>query len=260
MSLLPALLLSAAGAMCSADSGLQSAVVVELYTSQGCSSCPPADRWLSTLRARHGDRVIPLSMHVGYWDYIGWKDPFARREFNERQRLLATASGSRTVYTPGVFVQGREFAAWARTATFDAAVQAALRRTAVARLEIALQETTAAAVTVRASGQAPSGARLWLALVQNGLTTAVRAGENRGETLANDHVVRDWQGPFAVGDVTGRLPFPPSNGSTATERWAVVALVDDPTGRSLQAVHLPLAGCGAAQPPGTSRGLPQNSR
>jgi hypothetical protein len=260
MSLLPALLLSTAGALCSADSGPQSAVVVELYTSQGCSSCPPADRWLATLRARHGDRVIPLSMHVGYWDSIGWKDPFARREFNERQRLLAAASGSRTVYTPGVFVQGREFAAWSRTATFDAAVRAAFRQAAVARVELAVHETTAAAVTVRASGEAPSGARLWLALVQSGLTTAVRAGENRGETLANDHVVRDWQGPFAVGDLTGRLALPPSTGSTTMEHWAVVALVDDPTGRSLQAVHLPLAGCGAARSSATTRVAPPNTR
>ena len=77
------ILLAAATALCSVESGLQPAIVVELFTSQGCSSCPPADQWLGTLRERHGDGVIPLSMHVGYWDYIGWKDPFARREFND---------------------------------------------------------------------------------------------------------------------------------------------------------------------------------
>jgi hypothetical protein len=252
--------LIAAAALCGADSSPHSVAVVELYTSQGCSSCPPADRWLGTLPARFGERIVTLSMHVGYWDYIGWKDPFARREFNERQRLLAAASGSGAVYTPGVFLQGREFAHWSRTATFDAAVQAALRRPAPARIGLTVSALSSDGVSVQARGDAPRDARLWLALVESGLTTAVKAGENRGETLRNDHVVRDWHGPFAVGEVARRLAFPSADASAARDRWAVVALVDDASGRTLQAVRLPLAQCAATRAHDGSRVLPQNTR
>jgi hypothetical protein len=243
VTILSSLLLAATVSACQVDSTPQSAVVVELFTSQGCSSCPPADRWLGTLRSRHGDRVIPLSMHVGYWDYIGWKDPFARREFNERQRLLAKASGSRNVYTPGVFVQGREFADWANAPRFDAAVRAAHRSSAAARVSLRAERAAADAVTVRAQADAPKGARLWLALVESGLSTSVRAGENRGETLRNDHVVREWRGPFEIGDVSQPLMLAPGTDRSRPAELAVVALVDDERGATLQAVRLPLAPC-----------------
>jgi hypothetical protein len=240
--------LAAAAVLCSADSAPQPPVVVELFTSQGCSSCPPADRWLGTLRERYGDRVIALSMHVGYWDYIGWKDPFARREFNERQRLLATANGNRTVYTPGVFVQGREAADWMRAAPVEAALRSTQQQKAAARATLAVLATTPTGLTVRVQGEAPAGARLWLALLQDGLSTSVKAGENRGATLRNDHVVRDWRGPFAADSVTQTLSFPADNGVRVGAAWAVVALIDDARGGTLQAVRLPLSQCAGAPP------------
>ena len=81
----------AAGAQCSAQSGARTAVLVELYTSEGCDSCPPADRWLSSLQSQGftPEKVVPLALHVDYWDYIGWKDPYAKREFATRQRKHA---------------------------------------------------------------------------------------------------------------------------------------------------------------------------
>ena len=244
MSVVSVVVLAAATALCSVESGPQPAVVVELFTSQGCSSCPPADQWLSTLRERHGDKVIPLSMHVGYWDYIGWKDPFARREFNDRQQLLADAGGSHSVYTPGVFVQGRELRDWSRPGAFDAAVRTALQRPATARLNVAVESLTADAVQVRVRGEAPESARLWLGLVQSGLATAVSAGENRGATLRNDYVVRDWRGPFSVAAATQTLRFPnPDVRPSVARSWAVVALVDSPNGATLQAARLPLDTC-----------------
>ena len=98
---------AAQAAACQATSPKNTVALVELYTSQGCSSCPPADRWLSQLPSRiDSNRAVPLALHVGYWDYIGWKDPFAKREFNDRQSQLAALNGNRTRYTPGVFVQG----------------------------------------------------------------------------------------------------------------------------------------------------------
>src|SRR5499427_4717203 len=101
--------LPAAGAHCAAKSGEFTAALVELYTSEGCDSCPPADRWLSGLGGGSGPgRVVPLSLHVDYWDYIGWKDPYAKREFSLRQRKLSQLQRMALVYTPQVVLQGQD--------------------------------------------------------------------------------------------------------------------------------------------------------
>src|SRR5262249_42108622 len=118
-----ALPVSATAGTCRALSPAQTVAVVELYTSQGCSSCPPADRWLAALPQHVGaERAIPLSLHVGYWDYIGWKDPFAQRSFNARQSALATQNGG-VAYTPEVFVGGAELRDWRSSRAFDRAVE-----------------------------------------------------------------------------------------------------------------------------------------
>ena len=146
-----AVLLSAA---CSVTSPAHTVALVELYTSQGCSSCPPADRWLSALQSSFtADRAIPLALHVGYWDYIGWKDPFARREFNARQSELAAANRNRSVYTPGVFVQGREMPNWRDARAFRNAVQAINAAPPRASIELAARvEGGSVAVTASAKG------------------------------------------------------------------------------------------------------------
>src|SRR5205814_1853552 len=128
--------LEARAAACLARSGTQTAALVELYTSEGCSSCPPADRWLSNLaRTYTPQRVIPLALHVDYWDYIGWKDPFARREFSQRQRRLSQLQRASFVYTPQVLVQGTDFRAWGRP-EFDRAIGRINARPARASLEL----------------------------------------------------------------------------------------------------------------------------
>ncbi|MDP2640606.1 MAG: DUF1223 domain-containing protein [Betaproteobacteria bacterium] len=104
----------AAFAACDARSGPKTAALVELYTSEGCSSCPPADRQLSRLRQMldPAAEVVPLALHVGYWDYIGWKDPYAQAAFGERQSGLVRAGQQNTVYTPQFFVGGTELRSW----------------------------------------------------------------------------------------------------------------------------------------------------
>ena len=92
-------------------SGKQQVALIELYTSQGCSSCPPADEWLARLKDKPGlwDEFVPIALHVDYWDYLGWKDSFSREEYSNRQRLHRKQGNVSVVYTPGFFLNGKEW-------------------------------------------------------------------------------------------------------------------------------------------------------
>jgi hypothetical protein len=240
--ILSLVLLAAAGSAAASNCRVQSpdhrVALVELYTSQGCSSCPPADRWLSALPQRYkSTEVIPLALHVGYWDYIGWKDPFAKREFNERQRDWATVNQSRTVYTPGIFVQGREVRDWHALQAVDRHVKATNAMPAGATIQVVgrLQGQQVLLDVVAQPVAAKAGAELRVALVQSGLSTAVRAGENRGEKLGNDHVVREWSAALPLG--RHQLSYSVPTG-TSPGGWAVVAFVQDGSSKNiLQAVR-----------------------
>jgi len=240
---LPAAAALAAG--CKAVSGEKTVALVELYTSEGCSSCPPADRWLSGLAQRGyaPDRVVPLALHVDYWDYIGWKDPYAKREFSQRQRKLSQLQRMALVYTPQVVLQGKDFRHWA-SPSFDAAVAAINARPARARIAIEIHGVTGGALDAQASAELADPARggdagLYVAVYENRLASRVTAGENRGRTLTHDHVVLEWQGPFAFGPggkVAERraLALLPKG---VPERSGVVAFVQDRrTGEVLQAL------------------------
>src|SRR4030095_1399404 len=122
-----------------------------LYTSEGCSSCPPADRWLSGLGSRYpAGSLVPLALHVDYWDYIGWKDPYAEREFSLRQRKLTQLQRMAFVYTPQVMLQGRD---WRRgeTSSFDAEVAPINAQPARARLQLAILKADSGGLEVEAT-------------------------------------------------------------------------------------------------------------
>ena len=235
---------------CSAESGPHTAALVELYTSEGCSSCPPADRWLRTLGARGyaPGRVVPLSLHVTYWDYIGWKDPFAQQRFTDRQRRLAQVMQARIIYTPQVLLQGRDFRRW-HTGDFDAAVKSINARVPGASIELRLEGAApgARSAQVRAELLDPAQAgqaALYLASFQNRLASRVQAGENRGRRLEHDYVVFEWLGPipFSEGRVRAEHVLPPVPGA-ASEHSGVVAFVQNRrNGRVLQALMLPACG------------------
>ncbi|MBK7677064.1 MAG: DUF1223 domain-containing protein, partial [Candidatus Accumulibacter sp.] len=146
-------------AACERSSPPHTVALVELYTSEGCSSCPPADRWLGGLTARYGpDRIVALSLHVDYWDYIGWHDPYAQRQFGERQRDLGRFATSPTIYTPEVFVGMRELRNWRDPVTFDRRLQEINRQPAGAGIRLAMRSVAARSIEATASFSLADGA------------------------------------------------------------------------------------------------------
>src|SRR5262250_2433969 len=150
----------AADPACSAYSGPRTTALVELYTSEGCDTCPPADRWLSSLFSRGfgPDQVVPLSLHVDYWDYIGWKDPFGKSEFSARQQKLAAMRRPVIVYTPQVVLQGQDFRGWASDA-FTEEVARINARTARARIALAIRAVEPKAIRADLSAMLLDGDR-----------------------------------------------------------------------------------------------------
>lgn len=176
-------------------------LVIELFTSQGCSSCPPADRLLDKL-ARAGQLagrpLAPLSFHVDYWDDLGWADPYARPAWTERQRQYARALGDASVYTPELVIGGRVGMVGSHERRAAEAIAAAPRQQKIA----ATAAWSKTSVTIDAT--APANADVWVALWQDGTRTKVPRGENAGATLAADRVVRKLERVAQAGK-TGKL-------------------------------------------------------
>jgi hypothetical protein len=242
-NLFPALLVllamqTAQAAQCHATSGLRRVALLELYTSEGCDSCPPADRWLSSVPVQDfgRDRLVPLALHVDYWDYIGWKDRFAQPAFSARQRNQVQASGSRMVYTPQVLLNGRDFPAWRADALPEKLTQLN-RQQSTADISLSLV-VLSGSLEITASATAPSDAVLYLAVYQNDLSSEVRAGENQGVHLHHDYVVRELSGPIKTGvRWVQAFPFKPDWSAT---RMGVAAFVQNQsTGEIMQALRLP---------------------
>ena len=192
-------------AQCSAQSGARTAVLVELYTSEGCDSCPPADRWLSSLQSQGytPEKVVPLALHVDYWDYIGWKDPYAKREFATRQRRLADLKRAKIIYTPQVLLQGQDFRHW-DSRDFGSAVEKMNSQPPRAKIALSVNAMGRTSLDVALSAELLSAAErkdaaVYLAAFENKLTSQVAAGENKGKTLPHDYVVREWIGPIEFG-------------------------------------------------------------
>jgi hypothetical protein len=233
---------------CGAQSGAGTTALVELYTSEGCDSCPPADRWLSSLGGRGyaPERVVPIALHVDYWDYIGWKDPYAKALFSARQRKLAQVMRAKIVYTPQVLLQGEDFRRW-HSGAFDEAVAKINARAARARIALTLDARGKDAFTVEARAEIldPSqraAAALYLAAYENKLVSAVGAGENRGKTLTHDYVVFEWVGPlgFSVdGKLAERRSLPLLPKAIAKHSGVVAFVQNRSTAEVLQALLLP---------------------
>ena len=174
-----------------------SPVVVELFTSQGCSSCPPADAYLGQLSQRHD--VLPLAFHVNYWDYIGWKDPFASDVATERQYSYGHALGLNMVYTPQMVVGGIHDAVGSDQNAVRHAIDMDASRS---KLKLVVTRDASGGYRVQIpAGQAGPTATVWLALFDHAHKTQVERGENSGSTLTEFNIVREWR---KVGEWNGQ--------------------------------------------------------
>ena len=227
-------------AACEVSSGPKTAALVELYTSEGCSSCPPADRQLSRLREALGPSaaVVPLALHVGYWDYIGWKDPFAQAAFGDRQKRLVEANRQRTLYTPQFFIGGADLRSSGEALKSEVGRINATAAAASIRLQAGPARSGTLALTAEATTRTADPAALYLAVAENGLVSKVAHGENGGATLSHDHVVRAWIGPVPLAGGTARvqreIDLPPAWNRARLEVAAFVQ--QERTGQVLQAV------------------------
>ncbi len=227
----------AAQASCTAQSGATVTPVVELYTSEGCSSCPPADRWLSALKAQQAGSTAAViqAFHVGYWDYIGWVDRFASPAHTIRQRQIANWNNQRSIYTPQAVLSGRDWRDWHATGSVVPTTRE------LARASITLKQNAAdqfeAVVITHASTPAVWSA--YWTVTEHSHSSRVKAGENAGEFLQHDYVVRQYT---PVGDYRGDAATPQrlvlrSIAPTAGHaRQINLVVFDSKTGQTLQAV------------------------
>ena len=179
--------------------GAEPPTLVELFTSQGCSSCPPAEAFVAELAKR--DDIIALSMHINYWDYIGWKDPFASEATTGRQRSYARRLSRGMVYTPQTVIDGAAHAVGSDRGSVERAIRKAQAAPRL-RLDIGLAQTADKGLVVSLPGADFKGtAAVWLARYDAERTTRVTRGENAGRKLRSTNVVRDLQ---KIGTWTGQ--------------------------------------------------------
>ena len=231
----PSFHLLQAAPLCSSTAPARAPNVVELYTSEGCSSCPPADQWLAALP--RGESVLALAFHVDYWDHLGWRDRFASPAHTARQYALQAGSGARFVYTPQVLVNGRDWPGWRHSDTLPGA-----SASAVALRVVQEGRRFSAEVGTRQERGPLSG---YWALLEDTHRSRASAGENAGRELRHDHVVRQVSAVEAWSSDQARTwrwtPLAPEPGHPAR---VVFVVTDSATARPVQAAQLPLdPGC-----------------
>ena len=216
--------------------------VVELYTSQGCHSCPPADRWLSQLESGLGDQfeVLPLGFHVDYWNYLGWKDQFSRKEFTSRQRQLGANNQQRTIYTPEFFVNGLETRGASKILS---EIENINQRKAPTQLALTVSLDKGSLVCNLATTENQQADELMhhrYIVYENDLVADILRGENAGKILEYQHVVRYMSDAIGL-QANNRheiLLDPDWN----LENVGVAVLVTTPGNTQyLQAIHTPIS-------------------
>lgn len=195
--------------------------LLELYTSEGCSSCPPAEAQLTSFKKSPDlwKTFVPVAFHVDYWDYLGWRDPWASTKFSDRQRAYAQQWHSDTVYTPGFVLNGKEYQDWQRKELPDSA------NTIVGVLTATSTDTNHWQINFAPTTSAGDEYEVHAALLASGLVSDVKAGENRGRSLNHDFVALSLvnarlgrQGNSLQGEVRFETP-PQPRGNLALAVW-----------------------------------------
>jgi len=191
-------------------------IVVELYTSQGCSSCPPADEFVAMLAS--DPRILPLALHVDYWDYIGWADAFANPQFTDRQRAYAAAIGSRTLYTPQLIIGGQDRIEGFSPEETAARLQEHLALAAPITLTVTREGDR---LIIRAEADPPltETVRVQLVRYTPEATVEIERGENAGRTITYHNIVTSWEG---LGDWAGDTPLELTADFVGTDPGAVI--------------------------------------
>ena len=237
-----------AAEICGKASPSHTIALLELYTSEGCDSCPPADKTISQLHQSSGlsmDQVIPVSLHVDYWDYLGWKDVFASKSFTDRQRQLASLAGTRTVYTPEIFMAGKELRNWRNGMGED--IKRINQKPAAASLRLGIEKLADNTLYFKLQADSAQDVKLHYALLEQGLISKVAAGENRGASLQHDFVARAWGEAYSLpagkqGNFASQLSLP---ANAKRKNLSLLAFAQNGQGQVLQALSLPL--CPALQ-------------
>jgi len=207
-------------------------VVVELYTSQGCSSCPPADEILTELSSRSD--VIALALHVDYWDYLGWKDAFGSKTYSKRQRDYAAAAKQHTVYTPQMIVQGHSYAVGNRLSEVRRAI--AMHKDDVDEVELTLHRNgNQLSVGVRAKNGDVGRSIIQVVRYIPQATVRIEAGENAGRNILYSNIVTQWT---QIGRWNGSDEITETTTLTGDEQVVVLVQAAVP-GRILAAGRLP---------------------
>lgn len=207
----------------------RSPVVLELFTSQGCSSCPPADELLSVIgKGAGGGDVIAVAHHVDYWNYIGWRDPFSSAAASERQRRYGDAIAGGRVYTPMLVIDGRAHVVGSIAGQVALQLERARARAPSGwAVEIDDASMSGGRVTAEIAVSRPAGAAevtLWAGVRESGLETEVTRGENAGETLTNDFIVRELS-PLDSSRARQRIDLEAPRGGA--DEHSVVVIVQD---------------------------------
>lgn len=224
--------------------------MLELYTSEGCSSCPPAEKFLSELEDMgiSDEQLVPMAFHVTYWDYIGWKDRFASKQFDERQRSLANKNNKHTVYTPQFVFSGKDYR---RYAHFSEDVRGVLAQRSPVDLELTGRllpgseraEKIWINLKTDITSSKQSNIGFYIAVLENNLSSMVDDGENSGKELQHDYVVRQLHGPY-YHDQADDVSLETDRTIVLAPEWkrqdlSIVAFAEDQqTGEILQAVRL----------------------
>lgn len=238
---------------CVARSGSHVVPLVELYTAEGCSDCPPADAWLSKLAAGTGpSQGSMLAFHVDYWDDIGWPDPFADPAYSQRQEFRVKLAKKKVIYTPHVMIGAETTVQWddpGQTRRLLSRTRARQPQVELAMEAVRVGDDLRVAVRALPKQQAAAGPTpdlMWLALYQDGLVRKILEGENKGKTLHHDRVTRVLKGPWGISGqpVAGEVTIPLEAGADLSRHGLVLFAESSTTGEGLQSLSLPLGSCG----------------